>query len=304
MLECVRTSSVSLPCHSLASPLRPCEDMKIASQRWLSAGAMIALNGWSLWVKSVSNATSAARARCIAGARMPCAIFSDWRLCSSIEITRFDMIVDSFGASYSGTAVNRVTRAPDSRANSMPASTALSAVSEPSVGIRMCSYMGPPLPAEDQGRGERILRCALEQALDQRHVLLLLGRHLARQGAQRRIVGGAEHPLEEGLRAPFRLERDGERLARRHQPENQLARRGLGRTGVEPLVLRRCDCRQSGVIGPALEGFEVLRLHAGEHVEHRRQLVAALVRHPPGKLAIALRGFPLDGDGVGVELLR
>ena len=42
---------------------------------------------------------------------------------------------------------------------------------------------------------------ALQHALDELHVLLLVGRHLVRQGAQPRVAGGDQHVLEERLRA-------------------------------------------------------------------------------------------------------
>src|SRR5687767_8174975 len=88
----------------------------------------------------MSKSSRAARAARVALDRTSFAFFSLWRSKSAND-TRFPARTShSVGGWYSGTAVKKVTRAPLSRANSIPAATPFSATSEPSVGMRICLY--------------------------------------------------------------------------------------------------------------------------------------------------------------------
>src|SRR5919198_2523846 len=185
----------------------------------------------------------------------------------------------------------------------MPASTALAAVFEPSVGIRMCWYMVAS-SFEDQGAAERFIGRIAEHAADEGGVLALLRRHLARERTQRGIEARPVDVLEERLRALLGAQRNGERLPRGYQPVDELARRGFGSARIEPLIGVSADLRQGDAARTTLERLEMLGLLARQQVEETRQVFASLVCHALGELAVALGRLALDGDGVRVELGR
>src|SRR5688500_9523097 len=277
--------------------------MKIRSQPCFSAAWMIACHGRSLSVASESTSTCAAFARCATRSRILRASSIERRSYSAIGMTRPDATSLVPGIRYSGRAVNTVTPAPAHFANARPACTPFSAVSEPSVGIRMCLYMKPPGSREKNALEGRLGR-VLEQLLDQHDVRLLLGGHLLREHAQRGIAGGHEHALEERLRALLGCVRDAQRLVGRQQPEDQLARRGLRRALVEPLIRARRKRRQRHAFGPAQQDFQMAGLGRCQAGEHRGEGIAAFILHALRQLAVAFRRFSFDGDGVRIELGR
>src|SRR3954470_16300099 len=164
----------------------------------------------------------------------------------------------SRGIGYSGSAVKNSTLAPASRAYSVPAATAFAAVTVPSVGIRMWRYMVTSL-FEDQGVVQRRLGRVLDEIGHERDVLALLGGHLAGERAQSRVRARPVNVFEEDLRALLGVQRDGERLARRHQPVEELARPRFRRAVIEPLV---APAGISGSAMPSVRARSVSRCSA------------------------------------------
>src|SRR5580765_3874385 len=193
MLECLSTAWVSLPYQSSLSPRRPCDDMRIRSQPCARAASMIASCGRLHSAYAVAHSTPARRSRSAAGLRIACALSREIRSWSQSEMTLRAISSASPGGWYSGTAVKRVTLAFALRANSIPASIALSAVGEPSIGMRMCLYIraswftGLVHLVERRPVDLRFGR-ACEKLFDHGDVLALVGGHLARQRAQRGIL--------------------------------------------------------------------------------------------------------------------
>ena len=72
--------------------------------------------------------------------------------------------------------------------------------------------------------------------------------------------GGLVHVAEEFLRAFLGVERDGERVARRHQSGDEVARGRFRRARVTPLVGAGGERGQGDAVGAAAEGFQVLDL--------------------------------------------
>src|SRR4051794_39600179 len=112
-----------------------------------------------------------ALARSAARSRMARALTAASSSYSNTDFTGWCAITSlSRGIGYSGNAVKNSTLAPASRAYSVPAATALAAVTEPSVGIRIWRYIRTSL-FEDQRVVEGRLRRPLEKARDERDVL-------------------------------------------------------------------------------------------------------------------------------------
>src|ERR1051326_8313854 len=160
MLECFSTAWVSLPYQSSLRPRRPCEDIRIRSQPCARAASMIASCGRLHSAYAVWHSMPAARSRSAAGCRIACALSRERRSWSHSETALRAISSASPGGWYSGTAVKRVTLTFAPRAKSTPAWTALSAVGEPSIGMRMCLYTRAPVRGiQIQLHGHSALSC-------------------------------------------------------------------------------------------------------------------------------------------------
>ena len=88
----------------------------------------------------------------------------------------------------------------------------------------------------------------------------------------------------------------------RHQPEHELARRGLGAAASSQLYFV-AECRQCQARGSLIQLFEMLALHPGELATPRpRRRFRG--RTCARRIRVACDGFALDGDGVGVKRER
>ena len=119
----------------------------------------------------------------------------------------------------------------------------------------------------------------------------------------RRIPRDPLHAQEERLGPLLAGECDGERIARGHHPEHQLARHGFGRTGIEPGVLGGVDHGQHHLARLATELFQVPGLHARKRPEQARYVVVPKIAHARSKLGVPVDRFTLDRNGVRVQRL-
>ena len=133
-------------------------------------------------------------------------------------------------------------------------------------------------------------------------MLGFLSRHLARKVARRPVFGRQQDALEERLRPRLGAERDGKRVVRRHEAEDELARRRLRGPGIQPAVIVGLQRRQPEAVGLALERDEVLGLQARQRRKHCRHGFISEVIHALRELGVALGRLALDRDCVGVKL--